>query len=125
MGIIGLGHMDKLNLMICKRINSIKVVGVADKSKRALKFANEYGIDFVFRDYKEMLETIGSDAVIISLPNFLHMESIKMAALKGIDIYVDEPLARSVGECQEIEKSIKKHGVILMLCARIESLKKE
>jgi myo-inositol 2-dehydrogenase/D-chiro-inositol 1-dehydrogenase len=114
-GLIGLGHMGKLHLMISKRIKGVNVAAAADKSKAALNFAAQNGVNSLFDDYHEMLRKTELDAVIVSLPNFLHIEAILAAAESGLDLYVEKPLANSLQECEQIGAAIKKSGVKLMV----------
>jgi len=115
-GIIGLGHMGLLHFMNCYKLNYVNVVAVADKSKRALNKANNRGVKHQYKDYREMLsERLDLDAVIISLPNFLHFDSILLALESGINVFVEKPMANTVDECQKISKNVKKSGRKLMV----------
>jgi len=112
-GIIGLGHMGLLHLRNTRFIKSIKVVGVADKSKKGLSEAKKFGIRNLFDDYKELLKLADLDAVIISLPNFLHEESVTFAAERGLHIFIEKPLARTLSECENIKRAVQRNGVKL------------
>ena len=52
----------------------VKVLGVADVSEKALRFAKKIGVKNVYTDYEDLLKNEQIDAVVISLPNFLHLE---------------------------------------------------
>jgi predicted dehydrogenase len=114
-GIIGLGNQGKLHLKNCSFINELNVVGVADTSKRALKLAEMNGVKNVHLDYKDLLKNKEIDSVIISLPNFLHLEATTYAAEAGKNILLEKPLARNVSEGKEIISRVQKNGVKLML----------
>jgi len=73
------------------------------------------GVREIYADYKELLQKACVDAAVITLPNFLHMESACLAAERGVDIFVEKPLARTAEECQSIVQSAKKNGVKLMV----------
>lgn len=114
LGILGFGQMGQLhlkNLLLIKNID----VAVADKSKLALSKAKKLGVKVVYLDYKEMLEKEHLDAVVITLPNDLHKESVIFSAEKGVDIFVEKPLARSAEECKEMIDAVKNNGVKLMV----------
>lgn len=71
-GIIGLGRMGMLHLMNCLQTNGVKVVAAADRSKKALKKAESFGVNGLYRDYHDLLNRSSDmDAVVISLPIFL------------------------------------------------------
>jgi predicted dehydrogenase len=93
----------------------VQVIAVADKSKKGLAEAKARGVKQIYKDYKELLDKASIDAVIISLPNFLHEESICLAAERGLDIFVEKPLARNVEEGKRIKRSIEKNGIFLAI----------
>jgi len=112
-GIIGLGHVGLLHLRNMRFIEGINMVAAADKSKKALSEAKAYGIKRLYKDYKKLLERPKLDAVVIALPTFLHEESVVSAAEKGLDVFVEKPLARNVEECQSIGRAVSRNGVRL------------
>jgi predicted dehydrogenase len=114
-GIIGLGYQGKIYLHNLLRLKKAKVLGVADVSEKALIFAKKLGVKNVFLDYQNLLKNKQLDAVVISLPNFLHLEGVVKAAEAGKDILLDKPLARTVGEGEKIVATIRKNGVRLMV----------
>ncbi len=115
-GVVGLGRMGMLHLMNCSRIEGINVVAAADFSKKALKKAGSLGVKNLYEDYHDLLNhSSGIDAVVISLPNFLHFESIQLALEAGLNVFAEKPLANTVEECREIVKSVQKNGVKFMV----------
>jgi len=114
-GLIGLGNMGKLHLMNCLHIDNVEVTAVADKSKKALKRAKSLGVKNLFVDYRDLLAKSEVDAVIIALPNFLHLESVQLALEAGVDVFIEKPLANTVKECKKIVRLVEKSGRILMV----------
>jgi predicted dehydrogenase len=115
-GLIGLGHIGMLHLRNCKHIDDVKVVAVADNSKSALKKAENNGVENTFDDYHDLfLNSNDIDSVIISLPNFLHFDCIKLALENGLNVFVEKPMANTVDECREIVKLVEKSGRKLMV----------
>jgi len=112
-GIIGLGHMGLLHFRNTRFIENIKVIAVADKSKKGLLEAKKRGVSNLYTDYKKLLKLADLDAVIICLPNFLHEESIILAAEKGLHVFVEKPLAINVSQCENIKRSVQKNGINL------------
>ena len=112
-GVIGLGKMGQLHFLNALHMNNLKVVAIADKSKRNRKMAESYRVP-AYDDYSKLFESEELDAAIISLPNFLREDSIIQAAEKGLDLFVDKPLARSFEEAKRIEKKAEKEGVRIM-----------
>jgi myo-inositol 2-dehydrogenase / D-chiro-inositol 1-dehydrogenase len=115
-GIIGLGRMGMLHLKNCMKIEGVTVEAVADSSKTALKKAQALGVKNSYSDYLELLKH-GSDldAVVLSMPNFMHFESIKNALESGLNIFAEKPMANTVDECKEVVRLVDKSGKKLMV----------
>jgi predicted dehydrogenase len=110
-GVIGLGRMGLLHLMNCSRIDGVKVVAAADFSKKGLKKAKTLGVKNLYEDYHELLRHASDlDSVVISLPNFLHFESIQQSLEAGLNVFAEKPLATNVKECREIVNLVEKSG---------------
>ena len=115
-GIIGLGKMGQLHFMNSLRMGNVEVIAVADRSRNALSKAGTNGVEKRFSDYRELLAQLHGelDAVVISLPNFLHFESSKSALENGINVFLEKPMATRVDECRQLVNLTKKHGKVLM-----------
>jgi len=110
-GIIGLGRMGMLHLMNCMKIEGVRVVAAADFSKKALNKARSLGVGRLCADYHDLFNDVSDiDAVVISLPNFLHFESIQLALEAGLNVFTEKPMARNVEECREIVRLAEKSG---------------
>lgn len=123
--VLGLGKMGKLHMMNCRFIDDIKVVAVADSYEKNLKWAESHGVERLYIDYTKLIDKEDVDAVIITLPHFLHVNSGILAAEKGIDIFMEKPLSNTVAEGKEIIDVVKKNGVKLMVgcnCRFIDSV---
>lgn len=115
-GIIGLGKMGLLHMMNALKIEGVEVVAAADGSKRALGRAKSAGISTLYPDYRDLLQRqSGIDAVIISLPNFLHFDSTRLALESGLDVFIEKPMANTTEECREIVRLVQKSGRKVMV----------
>ncbi|MFQ6127211.1 MAG: Gfo/Idh/MocA family protein [Candidatus Heimdallarchaeota archaeon] len=120
-GTIGLGRMGRLHMMNCLQIDDVKVVAAADPSKKALRKAKSLGVSKLYTDYHDLLNHSSNiDAVVVSLPNFLHFETIQLALEAGLNVFTEKPMANTVKECREIVKSVEKSGRKFMVghCVR-------
>jgi predicted dehydrogenase len=115
-GIIGLGRMGMLHLMNCLKMENAEVVAAADGSKKALKRAKTLGVDMLYEDYSDLLKKHSAeiDAVVISLPNFLHFTSIQLSLEAGLNVFAEKPMANTVKECREIVKLVGRSGMKFM-----------
>lgn len=108
-----MGKMGQLHFLNALHVKDVKVVAVADKSQKNRKMAESYNVK-AYEDYDQLLKAEDLDAALISLPNFLREDSIAKAAEKGLDLFVDKPLARSLDEAKRIEEKVEKEGVRMM-----------
>ena len=65
-----------------------------------------------YDDYREFLEKEKLDAVTLALPDHWHAIISIAAADKGLDIYGEKPLARSIKEARAIVNAVEKNKVI-------------
>jgi len=115
LGVIGLGFIGKVHLRNCLNLKSAKVLAAADSSKRALNYAEAFGVKHLFTDYRELLKLKDLDAVIVSLPTHLHAECAIAAMEMGKHVFLEKPLARNPKEGGEIVSAARKNGVKFMV----------
>lgn len=67
-----------------------------------------------FRDYREMFEKASGeiDAVVIASNNNHHALPAILAMRHGIHVYVEKPMAQTVGEVHAMHAAAKKYGVV-------------
>lgn len=129
-GVAGLGKMGKLHFLNALNNNEIKVKAVADVSRSKRKAAEKFRVKS-YKDYREMIDAETLDAIIISLPNFLKMESVFYAADKDLSIFIDKPMARNYEEAKKIYDKVRSKNVRLMVGTNyryfdsVEKLKKK
>jgi predicted dehydrogenase len=107
--------MGKIHLRNCIYLKGARLVAVSDVSPKSLRLARSERIKDAYSDYNKLLDDPRIDAVIISLPTFLHASVAIKAAECGKHILVEKPLARSADEGQTIVSTARKHGVLLMV----------
>lgn len=115
LGVIGLGFIGKVHLRNCLKLKSAKVVAAADVSKSALGYAHSFGVKQLLTDYHELLKLKDVNAVIISLPTYLHADCAINAVEEGKHVFLEKPLARNLKEGQEIVSAARKSGVKLVV----------
>ncbi|MDR1817788.1 MAG: Gfo/Idh/MocA family oxidoreductase [Puniceicoccales bacterium] len=64
-----------------------------------------------WRDFREMFEKAGLDAVVLGAPDHWHGIMGVAAARKGIHIYGEKPLAHTLKEGRAIVDAVAQHGV--------------
>jgi predicted dehydrogenase len=119
MGSIGVGSQGNSNLRDFLNFKEVQYVAMCDLDsghleKTSAMVAKKTGKDDCrkYKDYREFLEKEKLDAVCISVPDHWHSLTYIAAANKKIDIYGEKPLARSIGEGQQIVKAVEKNKII-------------
>lgn len=115
-GIIGLGRLGKLHYLNLLRIPHVKLVAVCDLYDQNLVFASHGGVR-CYKDYKRMLDEAYLDGLVLSTPHSFRYEPISLCAAKGIDVFVDKPLATSTSEANSILTVVRENQTQLMVGA--------
>lgn len=74
--------------------------------------AAEYGVDAIYTDYREMLDREELDALYICLPPTLHGDQVKVAADKGIHLFVEKPVSLDMTQAVEFSEVIERAGIV-------------
>lgn len=114
-GLIGLGNVGRIHLHNCLHLRNATLSAVADTHEKSLITAKEVGIKHVFKDYNDLLKDPRIDAVIISVPTFLHVEIAAKAAENQKNILIEKPIARNPDEALKIISVTKQNNVKLMV----------
>jgi predicted dehydrogenase len=94
---------------ICDIDDSILNERTADVAKLQGKAPVKY------KDFRKLLENKDIDAVIIGTPDHWHCLPFVYASQAGKDIYVEKPLANSIGECDVMVKAARKHNRVVQV----------
>lgn len=68
-----------------------------------------------YKDYRKLMEDKSIDAVIIGTPDHWHCLPFIAACQAGKDIYVEKPLANSIGECDLMVKAARKYNRVVQV----------
>lgn len=119
MGSIGVGSQGTGNMKNFLKFKEVQYVALCDVDsghlEKASGIVNQYYKNNdcrIYKDYREFLEKEKIDALCISVPDHWHSITYVAAANKKIDIWGEKPLARSIGEGQQIVKAVQKNNII-------------
>jgi predicted dehydrogenase len=90
--------------VVWKEIPNAKIVAVADADPNGLAAAaKRLSVEQTFRDYREMLDRVKPDIVSIC-PRWIdqHRDMVVAAAERGIHMYMEKPLCRTLEEADEM-----------------------
>ena len=91
----------------------VEVVSCFTRSedKRAA-FAEKYGCGAA-SSLEDVLADDGVDGIINTTPNHVHLETTRAAANAGKHVFLDKPIANTIGEAKQITKVCRDAGVTL------------
>ena len=109
-GIIGVGGYGKDVLDQLGRNDSYQIIAIADQNMELAKdFALKYEAA-AYDDYRSLIVQEKLDVLYLALPNFLCGECLQLSAKKGIHVFKESPLARTLPEALEWVKLMDKSG---------------
>jgi predicted dehydrogenase len=121
MGFIGLGGQGTGRLNQFMKHPDVDAVAVCDLDKNHL----ERGVAAVekqqghkpdtFHDFRKLIERKDIDAVMIATPDHWHALPTVVACQAGKDVFVEKPLAFSIGEGRLMVEAAHKHGRITQM----------
>lgn len=128
-GFIGIGKMARGHLDNFLKDPGVQVLAICDveqgrREENAHKTDTFYAERFgegtykscdVYGDYRDLCARPDIDGVIIATPNQWHALNAVEAAKNGKDIYLEKPIARTIGEGQAIVRSVRRYGRILQI----------
>jgi predicted dehydrogenase len=114
-GVIGLGVFGARHASVCLCHPNFQLVGVVDVRQDLVeKYSQELGVPG-FVDYHDLLEIPGIDVVTVATSDQFHHAPCKDAAQKGINIFLEKPIADSSAHAKEIIQDQKAHHIKLMV----------
>ncbi|MEO6638991.1 MAG: Gfo/Idh/MocA family oxidoreductase [Ginsengibacter sp.] len=68
-----------------------------------------------YKDFRKLLDNKDIDAVMIGTPDHWHCYMLIAACQAGKDVYVEKPLANSIGECDLMVKAVRKYKKVVQV----------
>jgi predicted dehydrogenase len=121
LGVVGMqqGWGDGFIKSVDRRKNVVEAVALCDVDAQKLNHRlnetrkRENGKSVKgYKDWRDMFENAGLDAVVLGAPDHWHGLMGVAAARKGLHIYGEKPLAHTLREGRAIADAVKQHGVI-------------
>ncbi|MBW7996473.1 MAG: Gfo/Idh/MocA family oxidoreductase [Candidatus Glassbacteria bacterium] len=108
---IGAGGRAAGNIRGCESENIVALCDVDDK--QAAKTYAQFEKAAKYKDFRKMLDKEGKniDAVIISPPDHMHATAAMWCMERGLGVYVEKPLTRTVWEARQLTQAAEKHKV--------------
>jgi myo-inositol 2-dehydrogenase/D-chiro-inositol 1-dehydrogenase len=115
--VIGTGRIGSVHTRnLVRSIHDANVVAVCDiRLDVAQAVADELGIARVVKDYHELLEDMGIEAVLIATSTDTHAFIVKDAAKAGKQVFCEKPLALNLDDIDDVMHTVEGSGIKLQV----------
>jgi len=112
-GVLGAGFLAGAYVRSVREVRDAEVTAVyARRADRAAALAEEHGIAAWHDDMAALCGRADVDAVLVALPNDVHLPAVRVAAAAGKPVLCTKPLARDAREAAEMLRLVRTAGVI-------------
>lgn len=113
---MGAGYFSDYHYDAWARIPPVKICAVADLDiRKAERVAKRYGIPRVYDDFEEMLEEERPDFVDVITPPESHLDVCREAAIRGIHVICQKPLAPTLGDAEYLVQAMEASAARFMV----------
>ena len=110
--VAGTGYFSRFHYDAWARIGEIELIACADRDMaKAQEMAMRHVIPHVFDDVVTMLDATSPDVLDIVTPPATHLDTIKLAAARGISIICQKAFCRSLAEARAAVQIAKAAGI--------------
>jgi predicted dehydrogenase len=120
-GVIGCNGMGFADLSSIMKVPDVECAALCDVDdevlhRRAGEAEERWGsAPALHKDFRRVLDDPDIDAVIIGTPDHWHCLMMVMACEAGKDVYVEKPLANSIGECGLMVAAAERYGRVVQV----------
>lgn len=121
---IGVGGMGGSDLKSISSHKQVEVAALCDVDQTRLEKAlSEHPGAKTFRDYREMINSLGSsiDAVVVSTPDHTHAPAAMTALVHNKPVYCQKPLTHEVFEARRLRLVAEKTGLPTQMGIQVHS----
>lgn len=111
LGLVGLGKMGISHFSIANA-HPLTTTVVCDASGYMLDIIGKNTSSDTYKDYDNMLDTAGLDAVIIATPSRLHGTMVRKALERGIHVFCEKPFCLDWRESEALAELAHQKGLV-------------
>ena len=113
-GLVGLGWWGQRLFNYFSELDYVKITAVAVRRRASAEGFDLRGAK-LYENMEEMYDKEKLDGVIVATAPALHLLPAKLAAERGVHVFMEKPMASTVEDCEEMVKVCKQHGVKLFI----------
>jgi len=106
-GIIGAGHIGRVQVRHWARIPGATIVAVADQKREKVEQLAQASGAMAYESADALLAADGIDVVLVCVPNYLHASLAEKALRAGKHVLCEKPMALTLAECDEMIAAAK------------------
>ena len=120
-GLIGAKGMGFANLQDALKVTGVECAAICDVDDTILnqRTADTEKIQgkapLKYKDFRKLIENKDIDAIIIGTPDHWHCLPFIYGCQSGKDIYVEKPMANSIGECNLMVRAARKYNRVVQV----------
>ncbi|WP_339712542.1 Gfo/Idh/MocA family oxidoreductase [uncultured Sneathiella sp.] len=108
---VGTGYFSRFQYSAWDRIPEVHLVGICNRTRStAEELADQYRINTVYTDFRQMLEMEKPDLVDIITPPVTHVDYVTTAVELGIPAICQKPFTSSVSDARKLVAIIEDKG---------------
>ncbi|XHM09198.1 Gfo/Idh/MocA family oxidoreductase [Leifsonia sp. T36S-04] len=113
-GVVGLGWAGQQHMAAYDALPGVELVAIAgmEDGPRA-ELGEQYGLERLYRDWKDLVADGDLDVVSVAVPTFLHAPIAVGALDAGIHVLSEKPIARTADEAQTMVDAAHRSGRVL------------
>lgn len=117
-GIIGINNKGAQHIESFRALPNVRVTALCDVDqsildREAAKFKERRESITLYRDLRDLLDSIDVDAVVIATPNHWHSLAALWAIQAGKDVYVEKPISHNIREGHRLVQAARKYQRIV------------
>ena len=117
LGVIGAGSFtSRRHIPTIIESPDAQLVALCRRNEEALhKLADHFNCPNTFTDYRQMLDEVEIDAVLVTTPHALHYEHARAALEKGLHVMIEKPMTLKTDEARELAGMAKDRGLVIVV----------
>jgi len=116
-GVIGAGWFaSRRHLPVIVESPDAILVALCRRNEEMLKkMARHFEVEKIFTDYRQMLDEVEMDGVLIATPHTLHYEHAKYALEKGVHVLLEKPMTVKTEDARDLVELAEEKGRTLVV----------
>lgn len=116
-GVVGTGFGSRVQIPGFLKIPGVEVAAImsSGRTERAAEVASQFNIGTVCRNFAELLQVPGLDAVSIVTPPYQHRDLTLAALAAGKHVLCEKPMARSLDEARDMLRAARQSRLVAMI----------